>query len=93
MFKVVKAIQYAKNYSAFAAPKEEEEKQIGDDVDPEILEKAYNYRYMQSYSVNSFSLLLISIVAVPATHFPSLQLSSTYSEGNTTSQSNCQSNS
>jgi hypothetical protein len=33
VFKVVKAIQYAKNYNAIPLPKEEE-KQVGDDVDP-----------------------------------------------------------
>lgn len=65
---MVKAIQYAKNYSAFPAPKEEE-KQVGDDVDPDILEKAYNYRYLVSHSANSFYLLLTSIVAAPATPF------------------------
>lgn len=89
MFKVAKAIQYAKNYSAFPALKEDEEKQVGDDVDPEILEKANNYRYMHLHIANSFSLLPTSIVAAPATPSPSLQPSSIYSASNITSQSNC----
>lgn len=41
---MVKAIQYAKKYTAI--PVKEEPQQVGDDVDPEILEKAYNYTYI-----------------------------------------------
>lgn len=76
VFKVVKAIQYAKRYTAIPA-KEEDSQQVGDNVDPEILEKAYNYTYLQPHLADRSNQQPTNTDVDPVTPSPSQPLLST----------------